>query len=149
MRYYNERSRNRATNKHKPTRKDASLDIYPLRASGEVIGWQLFDDSGMQKRGWITEDSDPRRISFNMPTFNGSEGDQFVVRLGDLKSYKPNMACFDDVHERLSNEQFKTRLTGSHKENVSVFVDSTIAILNGTNNISVTVTSLLKHLQGR
>ena len=143
MGYYNKRSRNKATNKHKPAREDASLDIYPLRASGAAVGWRLFDDSGMQKRGLITEDPVPRRISFNMPTFNGSEGEQFVVRLGYLKSYKPNMASFDvDVHERLSNEHFKTRLTGNHKENVSVFVDSTIAVLNGTNDVLITVTSL-------
>lgn len=143
--YYNKRSRNRETNKHKPADPKAKLDIFPLKPVTRAQGWRLYDDSGMQKQGWITSDLISRNISFKLPALEGSPKDRYIIRLGYMKSYVGQMANFSvDVHETGTRRHIKTNWTGYHEDRVSVFVDDIVAIVSGRNRIVLTVTSLPK-----
>lgn len=145
MSHYNRRSRSKATNKHKPIHNKAVLDIYPLQPMAEAQGWKLYDDSGMQKRGLITQDPEPRNISFKVPRHRGDPCDLFIIRLGYLKSYAGLMGNFSvDLHETISDRHVKSYWTGLHEELVSVFVDSVIGVIRGANDIVITITSAPK-----
>ena len=143
MGYYTTRSQSSVTNKHKAAGPGAKLDIHPLRPSKDCFGWKLMDDSGMHKNGLITLSDTPQSISFQLPKFSAEPHETFTVRLGYLKSYVAQMANFSVVlNETRSNTQQTTYLTGRHKQKVSVFVDSVVGLVNGTNEVKITVTSL-------
>ena len=147
VKFYHGHTRGRVTrlNMHKPADKNAKLDINPLRATEKAQGWRIGDDSAMHKEGYLTKDVVSRNISFKLPRFEASASDLFVVRLGYMKSYAPIMGNFSvDVYDTLSGTRSQTNLTGYHNDRVSVFVDDVVGVVNGTNQIVLTVTSLPK-----
>ena len=141
LQYYSKRSGIKG-NKHKPVSKGAKLDIHPLKPVEEAAGWKLYDDAGMQKQGYITQSKEPRNITFKLPKLDGGPDDIFTVRLGFLKSYTQNMGHFAiDVHDTYSDKHITTVHSGYHEDLVSVFVDTVVGVVAGTNDISLTVTS--------